>query len=120
VASKILIIENAGKAKTPVISCMGTRNKMDPQRFAVGDISKAGSSGAAKTIREELRKKGINKVKVLYSKERPVRRPGKKEAAMGMGREMAMGSIAYIPGVAGLYIAGEVIRDLLDGSGLKK
>ena len=112
ISSKILLIQQAKACRTPVISCLGTEGRMNPSRFEIGDISKISSCPAAKVMRTELRKKGIRKVKVLYSRERPRRLPdlhGKREN----GENPAAGSIAFVPSVAGMLIAGEVVRDLL-------
>ena len=73
VSSKLLLIENAKAAGTPVISCMGTGNKLDPTKFEITDISKTSVCPLAKVMRQELRKRGIRKVKVLYSKEKPIK-----------------------------------------------
>lgn len=72
VSSKLLLIENAKKFQVPIISCMGTGNKLDPFRFEITDISKTSVCPLAKAVRTELRKRGIKKVKVLYSKEKPI------------------------------------------------
>ena len=112
ISSKILLIQQAKACHTPVISCLGTEGIMNPFRFEIGDISKTSACPAAKAMRTELRKKGIRKVKVLYSRERPRRLPelhGKREN----GENPAAGSIAFVPSVAGMLIAGEVVRDLL-------
>lgn len=112
ISSKILLIQQAKACHTPVISCLGTEGRMNPFRFEIGDISKTSACPAAKAMRTELRKKGIRKVKVLYSRERPRRLPelhGKREN----GENPAAGSIAFVSSVAGMLIAGEVVRDLL-------
>ncbi len=113
VSSKLLLIENAKKFQVPIISCMGTGNKLDPFRFEIADISKTSVCPLAKAVRTELRKRGIRKVKVLFSKEKPV--PMQEQAAetKGSGRHPVPGSISFVPAVAGLQIAGEVVRDLL-------
>ena len=116
VTSKLLIIENAKKANVPVISCMGTGNKLDPSKFEITDISKTSVCPLAKVIRSELRKRGIRKVKVLYSKEKPIR-PLDNGERKGTAARPVPGSIAFVPSAAGLIIAGEVIRDLLAETG---
>ncbi|MCI5903168.1 MAG: tRNA threonylcarbamoyladenosine dehydratase [Blautia sp.] len=118
VTSKLLIIENAKAAGVPVISCMGTGNKLDPSRFEIADISKTSVCPLAKVMRSELRKKGIRKVKVLFSKEKPLKVPDQGERK-GMTDRPVPGSIAFVPSVAGLMIAGEVVRDLTMHSGEK-
>lgn len=100
--SKLLLIEHAKACKTPVLSCMDVANKMNPMRLEIADISRTSVCPTAKAIRTELRKKGIHKVKVLYSRERI-----KKNEANERG------SISYMSGIAGFLIASEVIRDLL-------
>ncbi len=103
VTAKLELIKRAKEAGVPVISCMGTGNKLDPSRFEITDIEKTSVCPLAKVMRRELKKRGITKVKVLYSKEEPI----KHEAGA------VPGSISFVPSVAGLMIAGEVINDLL-------
>lgn len=106
--SKLLLIEQARASRTPVISCLATEGRINPSRFEIADISRTGNiCPAARAMRSELRKRGIRKVKVLYSKERC---PGRKEKE---AREQMAGSISFVPSVAGMLIAGEVVRDLL-------
>lgn len=108
VSSKLLLIEQSELSKTPIISSMGTGNKLDPTKFEITDISKTSVCPLAKVVRRELRKRGIRRVKVLYSKEKPInnreQEPGKKPVP---------GSISFVPSVAGLIIAAEVVKDLL-------
>ncbi len=103
VTAKLELIKRAQEVGTPIISCMGTGNKLDPGRFEIADISKTSVCPLAKVMRRELKKRGITKLKVLYSKEEPI----KHEAGS------VPGSISFVPPVAGLMIAGEVIKDLL-------
>lgn len=103
VTAKIDIIVRAAEAKVPVISAMGAGNKLDPTRFEVADIYKTSVCPLAKVMRHELKKRGVKKCKVVYSKEEPVK------SANG---ERLPGSVAFVPSVAGLIIAGEVIKDL--------
>lgn len=112
VSSKLLLIEKSKACNTPILSCMGTGNKLDPSRFEIADISKTMVCPLAKAVRLELRKRGIRKVKVLYSKERP-KKPAFWEETRGNTDHPVPGSIAFVPSVAGLMIAGEVVRDLL-------
>ena len=107
VSSKILLIEKAKAADIPVISCMGAGNKLDPTRFEVTDISKTSVCPLAKVMRYELKKRNIKKVKVLYSKEEPIR-----HGLTENGKPLP-GSVSFVPSVAGLIIAGEVIKDLI-------
>lgn len=103
VTAKLELVKRAQEAGVPVISCMGTGNKLDPGRFEIADISKTSVCPLAKVMRRELRKRGITRLKVLYSKEEPIKH---QEGAVP-------GSISFVPPVAGLMIAGEVIKDLL-------
>ena len=113
VSSKLLLIERAKACNTPVISCMGTGNKLDPSRFEITDIAKTSVCPLAKVMRTELRKRGIRKVKVLYSKEKPIKALFDNGERKGSTDRPVPGSISFVPSVAGLMIAGEVIRDLL-------
>ena len=112
VVGKLEIIERAKKAGIPVISSMGAGNKMHPEMFKVSDISKTSVCPLAKVIRQELKKRKIKKVKVVYSEEIPIK-PLKSEEQIDGKRRIA-GSIAFAPSAAGLVIAGEVIRDLIE------
>ena len=103
VTAKLELVKRAKVAKVPIISCMGTGNKLDPTRFEITDITKTTVCPLAKVMRRELKKRGITKLKVLYSKEEPI----KHQAGA------VPGSISFVPSVAGLIIAGEVIKDLL-------
>ena len=109
ITSKLELIVRAKNMNIPIISCMGTGNKLDPTKFEVTDISKTSVCPLAKVIRKELRNRGINTLKVVYSKEEPVK-------ANIFGEETKKeipGSISFVPSVAGLIIAGEVIKDLI-------
>ena len=111
-ASKVLLIEQAGNCQVPVISCLATDNKINPARLEIADISRVSNDPLAKAIRAELRKKNIRKVKVLCSREKAYR-----ERRIGRQKEnhehIQPGSISFIPGVAGMLIASEVVKDLL-------
>ena len=109
VTAKIEIIINAKKAGTPVISSMGTGNKLDPTQFEIADIYKTSVCPLAKVMRRELKKRGINSLKVLYSTEEPV-----KSIVGEVGEKPVPASIAFVPSVAGLIIAGEVIKELAE------
>lgn len=102
VSGKLAIVENANKANTPVISAMGAGNKLDPTQFEVADIYKTSMCRLAKTMRIECKKRGIKHLKCVYSKEETVVKGNRTPA-----------SISFVPSVAGLIIAGEVIKDLI-------
>lgn len=109
VTAKIEIIVNAKKAGTPVISCMGTGNKLDPTLFEVSDIYKTSVCPLARVMRRELKQRGIDSLKVVYSKEEPI----KSEITDSETGKNIPASISFVPSVAGLIIAGEVIKDLI-------
>lgn len=111
VTGKIGLILQAKEAGTPVISCMGAGNKLDPTRFEVADISKTSVCPLAKVMRRELKKRGIDHLKVVYSRE-PALTPIEDGEETAPGRRATPGSIAFVPSVAGLCLAGEVIKDL--------
>lgn len=113
VTGKLEIIQRAEAAHTPVISSMGTGNKMDPTAFEVVDINKTSVCPLAKVMRRELKKRGIKKCKVLYSKEQPLTPITGVEIDQNPSRRQTPGSNAFVPSVAGLILAGEVIKDLL-------
>lgn len=113
VSSKLLLIEKAKEAGVEILSCMGTGNKLDPSKFEITDISKTSVCPLAKVMRTELRKRRIKKVKVLYSREVPVKPEYSKETKGTVHRPVP-GSISFVPSVAGLLIAGEVVRDLMN------
>lgn len=113
VTSKLLLIQKAKECDVPVISCMGTGNKLDPSRFEITDISKTSVCPLAKVMRTELRRRGIKKVKVLYSKEKPIKNQLDNGERKGSTDRPVPGSISFVPSVAGLIIAGEVVRDFL-------
>lgn len=108
VTSKLLLIEACKKAGTPIISCMGTGNKFDPTRFEVADISETSVCPLAKVMRKELKERGIRGVKVVYSKEKPQ----KPAASSETGKRQIPGSLSFVPPVAGMILAGEVIRHI--------
>lgn len=114
VTGKLLIIENAEKSGVQVISSMGTGNKLDPTRFEVTDIYKTSVCPLARVMRRELKARGIKKLKVVYSKEEPVPLKISAESEVEKkGSGVAPGSVSFVPSVAGLIIAGEVIKDLI-------
>ena len=111
VTAKIEIIKRAKEAGTPVISSMGAANKLDPTAFEVADIYKTQVCPLAKVMRRELKKRGIESLKVVYSREEAIK-PLKLEEEQ-TGRRVTPASIAFVPSVAGLIVAGEVIKDLV-------
>lgn len=111
VKSKILLIEKANESKVKIISAMGAGNKLDASAFEVSDISKTSVCPLARVMRYELRKRGINRLKVVYSKEQPLA-PAKSDEEI-QGKRQVPGSIAFVTASAGLLLAGEVIKDLL-------
>lgn len=120
VTGKLEIIVRANKAGIPVISAMGAGNKMDPTAFVVTDIYKTSVCPLAKVMRRELKKRGIKKLKVVYSTEtamKPIEfeeKPLEETTSFAPNKKRATpGSMSFVPGVAGLILAGEVIKDLL-------
>ncbi len=111
VTAKLAIIEECNKLNIPVISCMGTGNKLDPSKFEIADIYKTSVCPLAKVIRKELRARNIDKLKVLYSKEEPIKVEIQEETKNG---NPVPGSISFVPSCAGLMIAGEVIKDIIN------
>ena len=111
VTPKLDLIEFATNSKIPIISCMGTGNKINPAKFEVADIKKTSVCPLAKVIRKELKKKRINKLKVVYSDETP-----RKPFNLDGGREKTknVGSISFVPPVAGMLLASEVIKDICE------
>lgn len=116
VKGKIEIVMRAKKCSTPVISSMGAGNKLDPTAFEVADISKTSVCPLAKVMRVQLRKRGVNHLKVVYSKELPltpvITDDAKEEFSSGVRRTLP-GSTAFVPSVVGLIIASEVVKDLI-------
>ena len=107
VTAKIELVMRAEKLNIPIISCMGTGNKLDPTRFEVTDIYKTSICPLDKVMRKELRNRGIKKLKVVYSKEEPVKLNETE-------KKKVPGSISFVPSVAGLIIAGEVVKAILN------
>lgn len=115
VTGKLALIAQAKAANVPVISCMGTGNKLDATDFRVADISKTSGCALARIMRKECAKRGIKGVKVVYSQELPQEARSDEEMEPqreGSSRRSLPGSTAFVPGVAGLIMAGEVVRDL--------
>lgn len=125
VTGKLMLVEQAKAAGTPVISSMGAGNKLNPAAFEVADIYETSVCPLAKVMRRELKKRGIDSLKVVYSKEPPLTPTGasrtvcenpsqeKVPEETAHAKRQTPGSIAFVPSVAGLIIAGEVVRDLI-------
>lgn len=115
VTGKIALAEQAEEAGVPIISSMGAGNKMDPTAFRVSDIYKTSVCPLAKVMRRELKKRGIRKLKVVYSEEKPIVSRESQIIAKEeqIQRRQIPGSNAFVPSVVGLIIAGEVIKDLI-------
>jgi tRNA A37 threonylcarbamoyladenosine dehydratase len=117
VTGKLALMQQARDAGVPIISCMGTGNKLDPTGFKVADISKTSGCALSRVIRKECAKRGIKGVKVVYSEELPLEVENDAEEMAqsreaGSSRRSLPGSTPFVPGVAGLIMAGQVIRDL--------
>lgn len=115
VTAKIQLIVQAKEAGVPIISSMGAGNKLNPASFEVADISQTSVCPLARVMRQECKKRGIKNVKVVYSKEKPVESKlteEEKKSAEQKGNGLAPGSCAFVPSVAGLIIASEVVKDL--------
>lgn len=112
VSAKIAIAEKCDKENIPLISSMGTGNKLDASKFEITDISKTSVCPLARVMRTELKKRGIKKLKVLYSKEEPIK-PEKSSEETTASKKPIPASISFVPSVAGLLIAGEVVRDII-------
>ena len=111
VSAKIALAEYSCRRKIPLISCMGTGNKLHPERFEITDIMNTSVCPLCKVMRKELKAKGIHSLKVLYSKEVPLKPQIPNEETSN--KRAIPGSISFVPPVAGLMIAGEVIRELI-------
>lgn len=112
VTAKIFLIEEATRLSIPVISSMGTGNKLDPSKFEITDIYKTSVCPLAKVMRKELRQRNIKKLNVLYSKEEPIKL--QKNTEEQTKKRQVPGSIAFSPSVAGLMIASKVVKDLIN------
>ncbi|MBE6845285.1 MAG: tRNA threonylcarbamoyladenosine dehydratase [Ruminococcus sp.] len=112
VTSKLNLIENASRLNIPIISSMGTGNKLDPTKIIVTDIYKTHTCPLAKILRYELKKRNVKKLKVVYSTEPPC--PHKAESDEITEKRKTIGSVSFVPSVAGLVIAGEIIKNLTE------
>lgn len=117
VTAKLALAEACAKADTPIISSMGAGNKLDPTAFEVADIYKTSVCPLAKVMRRELKKRNIRHLKVVYSKEEPIEPIEDADFVSDevRKRRATPGSVAFVPSVAGLILAGEVIKDLAKG-----
>ncbi|MHC1694916.1 MAG: ThiF family adenylyltransferase [Eubacteriales bacterium] len=126
VSAKLELIERCKAAGTPVISCMGAGNKLDPTRFEVADIYATSVCPLAKVMRYELKRRGVDSLKVVYSKEQPIKPSETEATSCAVGcvcppgttrkcteRRQIPGSLSFVPSVAGLILAGEVIKDII-------
>ena len=112
VTAKLAVIEYAKEQGIPIISCMGTGNKLHAELFQITDISKTSVCPLCKVMRKELKDRGIRHLKVLYSEETPIDLSGKETGEDKGQRRSLPGSVSFVPPVAGLLIAGEVIREI--------
>ena len=113
VAAKIALVQCAKEAGIPIISAMGAGNKLDASAFEVADITKTSVCPLAKVMRHELKKRGISHLKVVYSKEEPLK-PLEEISREDGGRMRATpGSVSFVPPVVGYILAGEVVKDLI-------
>lgn len=111
VTGKIALVMQAQEAKAPIISSMGAGNKLNPAQFEVADIYQTSVCPLARVMRQELKKRGVKKLKVVYSKEKPIQPKGNQSKTAETGKPVP-GSVAFVPSVAGLIIASEVVKDL--------
>lgn len=113
ITSKIELVVQANDYNIPIISSMGAGNKLDPTKFQISDIYKTSVCPVAKVMRYELKKRNIKHLKVVYSTEQPIK--PKQAAEEIINKKVIPGSISFVPSVAGLIIASEVIKDLIGG-----
>ena len=113
VTGKLQLVERAVAVGTPIICSMGTGNKLDPSAFMVSDISKTSMCPLARIMRKELKKRGISHLKVVYSQEEALTPDVDPEELARTGKRQIPGSVAFVPGAAGLILAGEVVKDLI-------
>ncbi len=112
VTAKISLVMEATQRNIPIISAMGAGNKLDPTRFEVADISETSVCPLAKVMRKELKRRGVSRLKVVYSQEPPLS-PASLPSDETPSRKQTPGSVSFVPSVAGLILAGEVVRDLI-------
>ena len=111
VTAKIYLVEQAANLNISIISSMGTGNKLDPTKFEITDIYKTSVCPLAKVMRKELKARNIKKLKVLYSKEEPIK---SEQEARENNKKQVPGSVSFVPSAAGLIIAGEVVKDIIN------
>ena len=114
VTGKLQLVERAVAVGTPIICSMGTGNKLNPAAFQVADISKTSMCPLARIMRKELKKRGIHHLKVVYSQEEARKPDVDEEELKRIGKRQIPGSVAFVPGAAGLILAGEVVKDLIE------
>ncbi len=114
VSSKLDLVQKAGELGIPIISCMGAGNKLDPTRFEVADLFETSVCPLCRVMRRELSKRGVPSLKVVYSKEPPIRPQSAslEESPSLVRKRQTPGSVSFVPSVAGLILAGEVVKDL--------
>lgn len=115
ISAKIALVEEAQKTQTPIISAMGAGNKLDPTAFEITDIYKTKVCPLAKVMRKELRERGINHLKVVYSPEPPLKPAQSDEISP---KRQTAGSVSFVPPIVGLIMASEVIKDILKIKGM--
>ena len=113
VTGKLMLAQAAQAAGTPIISSMGTGNKLDPTAFRVADISETSVCPLARIIRKECKRRGIHRLKVVYSTEDPIKVFPDDLSELPEGRNALPGSVCFVPAAAGMVIAGEVIKDII-------
>ena len=115
ITAKIELVVRANKLNIPIISSMGTGNKLEPMKFEVTDIYKTSVCPLAKVMRKELKERGIKNLKVVYSKEEPIKLNMniQEDVQEQNSKKVTPGSISFVPSVAGLIIAGEVVKDII-------
>lgn len=117
VTGKLALVQAAREENVPILCCLGTGNKLDPTAFRIGDIYETSVCPLARILRKECRRRGIEKLKVLYSLEEPIKPDIDPEdpilQEMPEGRNALPGSVSFVPAAAGLIIAGQVIRDIV-------
>ena len=113
VTGKLQLVERAVAAGTPIICSMGTGNTLDPSAFQVADIAKTSMCPLARIMRKELKKRGIDHIKVVYSQEEALTPAVDEEELRRTGKRQIPGSVAFVPGAAGLVLAGEVVKDII-------
>ncbi len=114
VTAKIEIVMQCKNLKIPIISAMGTGNKLNPLKLEVTDIYKTNVCPLAKVMRKELRKRNINELKVVYSTEEPIKLKLQNYEEKNVTKRQVPGSISFVPSVAGLIIAGEVVKEIIE------